>query len=83
MAANMDISDRFKNILSGMESKDAELLREIIGRSVDALQNEESEEELRKKFEETRKRIKKIEAKALRKLEQRKKIPFAVFVCLN
>ncbi len=78
----MDISERLRKMLSGMESRDAELLREVIGNSVEALQTEESEEELRKKFEETRARIKEIEAKALRKLERSKNNPMCSF-CLS
>ena len=78
----MEISERYKAILSGMDSEDARLLKEVIGRSVDALQKENSEEELKIRFEETRRKIIEIEKKALKKLEERKHNPMCSF-CLS
>ena len=79
----MEISERFGNIIAGMDSEDAKLLQEVIGRSIDALQNVESEEELMKRIEDTGRRIKEIEKKALKRLESRKLNPACSFCLMN
>jgi len=70
---------RIANILSEMGADDARLLRTFLEEIFELRDSGDNTDQLRKKLEDTASKIRKIEAKALARIEERKANPICSF----